>query len=218
LRSLVAVLTFAAAAPTAAHDLERTRVSLAFARDGSFVLEVSNDPRWLALRLEPFARRAARAPAPEALGDVFIDRVVLFVDGHEVRPVSADYVADETVATYRLRGRLPTGARTLRWYYGLVVDPYPLVVRRADGRLVVEEVAGDAWSGPIDLTGQFAPPVRWPIYLVAACVVVAIGVRVRRRRPQHQEREDFSRARRKCEDFSRAPTKMQPRRHEVTKI
>ena len=35
-----------------AHDLERTQVALTFARDGSFTLDVSNDPRWLKLRLE----------------------------------------------------------------------------------------------------------------------------------------------------------------------
>ena len=41
----------------------------------------------------------------------------------------------------------------------MVADPYPLAVQRADGRVVVEEIAGDAWSGSIDLTGQFRPPL-----------------------------------------------------------
>src|SRR5919204_3989059 len=91
----------AAAAPRArAHDLERTQVVLTFARDGSFVLDVSNDPSWLKLRLEPFHNN-------------FIDRIVLFVDGHEVRPASIEYIAGETVGTYRLRGRLPLDAHTL---------------------------------------------------------------------------------------------------------
>jgi hypothetical protein len=54
---------------------------------------------------------------------------------------------------------MPLAARTLRWYYGLVVDPYPLTVRRADGRVVVEEIAGDAWSREIDLRGQFRAPL-----------------------------------------------------------
>src|SRR5439155_16662297 len=90
------------------------------------------------------------------------DRVVLWVDGHEVRPTSIEYLppddadADSTpLGRHRLRGRFPANARTLRWYYGLVIDPYPLTVRRADGRLLVEEIGGDAWSRTIDVSGQF---------------------------------------------------------------
>src|SRR2546427_9903277 len=132
------------AAAADAHDLERTQVLLTFARDGSFVLDVSNDPSWLKLRLEPdFFHRGN-----------FIDRIVLFVDGHEIRPSSVEYI-DGPVGTHRLRGRLPADARTLRWYYGLVIDPYPLTVRRADGRVLVEEIGGDAWSRTIDVSGQF---------------------------------------------------------------
>jgi hypothetical protein len=147
----VAIAFFAAALATtnaarlAAHDVERTQVLLTFARDGSFVLDVANDPNWLKLRMEPFHGN-------------FIDRVVLFVDGHEVRPASAEFIPGDTLATYRLRGRMAIDARSLRWYYGLVGDPYPLTIRRADGRVQVEEIAGNAWSGTIDLTGQFHAP------------------------------------------------------------
>jgi hypothetical protein len=149
LRSLRSILLAAAiwqAAPASAHDLENTNVLLAFERDGSFVLDVANDPSWLKLRLERFPGS-------------FADRIVLWVDGHEVRPASVEFIPGPTVATHRLRGRLPTDARTLRWYYGLVIDPYPLAVRRADGRVMIEEIAGDAWSGTIDLTGQFRAPL-----------------------------------------------------------
>ena len=38
-----------------AHEAERTRVTLTLAADGSFVLDVANDPMWLLLRLETFA-------------------------------------------------------------------------------------------------------------------------------------------------------------------
>jgi hypothetical protein len=130
----------------AAHDLERTQVLITFERDGSFVLDVANDPSWLKLRLERFP-------------DSFANRVVLWVDGREVRPTSVELIAGPTVATHRLRGRMPSDAQTLRWYYGLVIDPYPLAVRRADGRVVIEEIAGDAWSRTIDLSGQFHAPI-----------------------------------------------------------
>lgn len=135
-----------------AHDLERTQVSLAFARDGSFVLDVANDPSWLKLRLEEYPGS-------------FADRVVLWVDGREVRPTLVEYLPptgardlERPLGTHRLRGRLPLDAHTLRWYYGLVIDPYPLTIRRADGRVIVEEIGGDAWSRTIDVSGQFRTP------------------------------------------------------------
>jgi len=149
---VAAVALLLAARGLRAHDLERTQVSLAFARDGSFVLDVANDPVWLKLRLEEFSGS-------------FADRVVLWVDGREIRPTSVEYVAPsggEDVqrprGTHRLRGRLPVDAHTLRWYYGLVIDPYPLTIRRADGHVIVEEIGGDAWSRTIDVSGQFQTP------------------------------------------------------------
>ena len=148
------------AATTAyAHDIERTQVLLSFARDGSFTLDVSNDPNWLKLRLPRY-----KGP--------FADRIVLFVDGHEIRPSSVEFVASETLATHRLRGHFPTDAKTLRWYYGMVADPYPLAIQRADGRVVVEEIAGDAWSGSIDLTGQF----KRPLVSERSVLVLVIGL------------------------------------------
>jgi hypothetical protein len=156
-------------AATMAHDLEKTQVLIVFARDGSFALDVANDPSWLKLRLETF-------PGP------FADRVVLWVDGREVRATLVEVIPGATSTTHRLRGRMPVDARTLRWYYGLVIDPYPLTVRRADRRVVVEEVQGDAWSRTIDLSGQFSAPLvsgRLAGLLVAALLLVPIGLRFR---------------------------------------
>ncbi|MBI4473569.1 MAG: HupE/UreJ family protein [Acidobacteria bacterium] len=151
-----------------AHDLERTQVSLRFERDGAFVLDISHDPNWLLLRLERFSEtpldpQLGRDEKLRELSPAFIDRVVLFVDKHEVRPASAEYLPG--LATYRLRGRMPANARILRWYYGLVVDPYPLTIQRADGRSINEWVGGDAWSSALDLSGQFEPPSRWRVAL-----------------------------------------------------
>src|SRR5207237_4068768 len=155
---------------------------------GSFVLDVTNDAGWLEHRLIPFGgdpKRVALHP--------FADRVVLFVDGREVRPTSVEYVGPPlnspqspvagVLATYRMRGRMPLDARTLRWYYGLPIDPYPLTVRRADGRIIVEEIAGDAWSRPIDLSGQFAAPsigARSAAIAIAALLLIPIALRARK--------------------------------------
>jgi hypothetical protein len=117
------------------------------------VADVANDPAWLALRLQTI-------PGP------FADRVVFWVDGHEIRPESVELITPhagpapgEGLAIHRLRGHVPLDARALRWYYGLVIDPYPLTIRRADGRIVVEEIGGDAWSRTIDLSSQFHAPL-----------------------------------------------------------
>ncbi len=164
-----------------AHDAERTRIMLSFQHDGSFVLNVANDPNWLLLRLESFAGGAVPAAiTPQArdarlqeLGAVFIDRVVLWVDGDEIRPESAEY--DPAGAGFVLRGRVPREARTLRWLYGPVIDPYPLTIRRADGRSTTEWIEGSNWSGVIDLSGQFRRAYQPdPVLIVVA--VFAIGV------------------------------------------
>ena len=175
---LTFVIVIASETVASAHDLERTRVSIVFARDGSFVADVVNDPRWLALRQESI-------PGP------FADRVVLWVDGHEIHPSSVEFIPfdshalaqgrAERLATYRLRGRMPADAHTLRWYYGLVIDPYPLTIRRADGRLLVEEVGGDAWSRTIDLSGQFHTPLvnqRIIGAVIAALLLVPVAIRL----------------------------------------
>lgn len=178
-RRRVAAATLAAccavALPASGHDLERTLVTLTFQADGSFVLDVANDPGWLLLRLESFAGgQVPTGQTPDArdrrlreLAAVFIDRIVLFVDGREIRPQSAEYLppnpstppdAPVPLATFRLRGVMPADARSLRWLYGLVIDPYPLTITRADGRSLTEWIDGWNWSGTIDLTGQFRPP------------------------------------------------------------
>jgi len=157
-----------------AHDLERTTVHLQVATDGSFTLRLAHDPSWLILRMDTFAGAAptattdagARDARLRALAPQVIDRVVLFVDGHEVRPTTAEYTpppdsvpaGEFALAAYTLRGRMPPSARALRWYYGLVADPYPLTVQLVDGSSQTEWVQGDAWSSALSLGGPFARP------------------------------------------------------------
>ena len=158
-----------------AHDLEKTQVSIVFSRDGSFVADVANDPAWLALR-------QASIPGP------FVDRVVLWVDGHEIRPSSVERIAG-TPAIHRLRGRMPLDAHTLRWYYGLVIDPYPLTIHRADGRLIVEEIGGDAWSRTIDVSGQFQRPLlseQAVVALLIGLLLLPIGLKLATKARRHE--------------------------------
>lgn len=163
--------------PGAAHDLERTTVHLDVAADGGFTLRLAHDPAWLLLRMESFAGGgqtsttdvAARDARLTALAHDALDRVVLFVDGHEVRPEASAYepppaaVPDGqfALAAYTMHGRLPASARTLRWYYGMVADPYPFTVTLADGQTETEWVQGDAWSTALPLGGPFTQRTWW---------------------------------------------------------
>ena len=168
---VVAFLAQTASRSADAHEAEHTAVAFAFARDGSFVLDVTNDANWLLMRLESFvameggsATRISQGRRTDqerddrlrALTAIFADRIVIWVDGHEVRAESVEYVpprADtpqdrlQPLAAFRLRGRVSPEARSMRWYYGMVADAYPVTVARADGRADTEMiVTGDAWS------------------------------------------------------------------------
>ncbi len=173
LATLLALVTL----PTLrAHDLERTTVHLHVDSDAAFTLRIAHDPAWLLLRMASFAGgvssdspgdSTARDQRLREFAPQMIDRVVLFVDGHEVRPTSVDYTPPPAIvpdgefalAAYTLHGRMPESARTLRWYYGLVADPYPLTLEIADGSSTTEVVLGDAWSTALLLTGPGARPL-----------------------------------------------------------
>jgi hydrogenase/urease accessory protein HupE len=55
---------------------------------------------------------------------------------------------------------MPRHASHLRWFYGIVGDPYPFEVRQADGSSTIEWIHGANWSGTIDLTRSFVPLTR----------------------------------------------------------
>ena len=172
---LVALFALAGLVTPNAHDLERTTVHLHVDSDGAFTLRIAHDPAWLLLRMESFAGgvsstspgdTGARDQRLRELAPQIIDRVVLFVDGHEVRPTAVDYMpppatvpdGEFALASYTLHGRMPESAQTLRWYYGLVADAYPLTLELADGSSTTEVVLGDAWSTPLLLNGPGARP------------------------------------------------------------
>jgi hypothetical protein len=178
-RLLLIVVLLCAAAPTPfGHEAERTKVTLVLSADGSFVLDVANDPMWLLLRLETFAggsvppnispeQRDARLAQ---LTSVFADRIVLFVDTHEVRASTTEYrkpsVTSEpsaALASFHLSGNMPRDATRLRWLYGLVGDRYPLEIRQPDGSSTIEWIDGTNWSDVIDLSKSFTRPTRLEI-------------------------------------------------------
>ena len=168
----------------ASHEAERTRITLTLQNNGAFVLEIANDPNWLLLRLETFAGGSVppnitpveRDRRLAQLTHVFADRIVLFVDAHEVRASAVEYFPPTTrepgsgnrdpedpLASFRLTGFMPRDATRLRWLYGLVADPYPLEIRRPDGSSTIEWIEGANWSDVIDLSKSFTRPTRLEI-------------------------------------------------------
>jgi hypothetical protein len=181
----IAVLIILASAQSTlvAHEAERTRITLVLQSNGTFTLEVANDPNWLLLRLETFAGGSVPANLSAAdrdarlaqLTPVFADRIVLFVDAHEVRASAVAYIPpgrepgagsrdpENPLAIFRLTGTMPRDATRLRWLYGLVADPYPLEIRQPDGSSTVEWITGTNWSDIIDLSKSFTRPTRLEI-------------------------------------------------------
>ena len=175
----VALAALLFASSVAAHEAERTRVTLTLAADGRFDLEVANDPMWLLLRLETFAGGRVPANLTPAQRDarlaqmtsVFADRIVLFVDAHEVRATTIEYrepgagnrEPDNALASFHLTGVMPRDATRLRWLYGLVGDKYPLEIRKPDGTSTIEWIDGTNWSDVIDLSRTFTRPTRMEI-------------------------------------------------------
>ena len=176
IRFFVALLCLGAT--TFAHEAERTRVTLTLSADGTFALDVANDPMWLLLRLETFA--GGSVPANMSVADrdarlaqlsaVFADRIVLFVDSHEVRATAVEYrkpsglsEPSAALASFHLSGNMPRDATRLRWLYGLVGDRYPLEIRQPDGSSAIEWIDGTNWSSVIDLSRSFTRPTRMEI-------------------------------------------------------
>ena len=162
-----------------AHEAERTKVTLTLAADGHFDLDVANDPMWLLLRLETFAGGTVPANVSPAQRDarlaqltgVFADRIVLFVDAHEVRATTVEYREPaagnrdpgNALASFHLTGVMPREATRLRWLYGLVADNYPLEIKKPDGTSTIEWIEGTNWSDVIDLSRTFTRPTRFEI-------------------------------------------------------
>ena len=173
---LIAALLVAAIVAASGHEAERTRITLTLEANGTFTLDVANDPTWLLLRLETFAggsvppniTPAQRDARLAQLTSVFADRIVLFVDANEVRAVDVEYrpppaTPENALASFRLTGTMPRSATRLRWLYGLVGDPYPLEIRQPDGSSTVEWIEGANWSDVIDLSTSFRRPTRLEI-------------------------------------------------------
>ena len=162
-----------------AHELELTEVHVTFAGDGTFRIEVMNDPGWLLMRVEPFSGLglSGRLDPPDRdrrlaeMEPTFADWVHLYFDG-ERAPTSATYLPpaedgpaapDGTLlGVMRLDGRVPPGAETFSFAYGLIMDAYPLLIRDRSDEVVTYWNVGEYETEPM-LLGELTPPTRWQV-------------------------------------------------------
>ena len=162
-----------------AHELELSEVHVTFASDGTFRIEVMNDPGWLLMRVEPFSglELSGRLDPPARdrrlaeMEPTFAEWVHLYFDG-ERAAASATYLPptedgptapDGTLlGVMRLDGRVPPGAEAFSFAYGLVMDPYPLLIRDRSDEIITYWNVGEYETEPMFL-GEFTPPTRWQV-------------------------------------------------------
>ena len=162
-----------------AHELELTEVHISFGSDGTFRVEVMNDPGWLLMRVEPFSglglsgrleppRRDRRLREMEP---TFADWVHLYFDGERtdlratyVPPTDDGPLAPDgtTLGVMQLEGRVPPGATTFSFAYGLIMDPYPLLIQDRSGEVFTYWNLGEYETEPFPLS-QLTLPTRWQV-------------------------------------------------------
>ena len=161
------------------HELELTEVHVTFSSDGTFHIEVMNDPGWLLMRVEPFSGLGlsgrldppARDRRLAEMEPTFAEWVHLYFDG-ERAATSATYLPpaedgptapDGTaLGVMRLDGRVPPGAGAFSFAYGLIMDPYPLLIRDRSDEVITYWNVGEYETEPM-LLGELTPPTRWQV-------------------------------------------------------
>jgi hydrogenase/urease accessory protein HupE len=167
-----ALVLVACGAALGAHELGTTRVSVLFAEGRTYTVEIVTDATGLVEKLDASRGGTPAADlAPDRLqpvlasfDDTFRRRVKLAFDASEVRPAIAYAVSPGTgaapapVATIRLTGEIPPGARRFSWSYGWTFASYAMTLRSAaSGNPTTEWLEGGQTSAPFALADA-APP------------------------------------------------------------
>jgi len=133
-----------------AHEIGTTRVSAVLHEDLTYGIEIVTDAVTLAEKLDG-------SPGGDFAGR-FLQRVKIAFDGQSVRPAVAYSEAAGAVATIRLTGQIPPGAREFTWAYGWTFASYAVTIRgSASGPAVTQWLEGNQSSAPFAVTAP-APP------------------------------------------------------------
>ena len=170
----VAVLLLCGSA-VRAHEIGTTRVSVLLQDERSYTIEIVTDAIALVEKLEACAGRPPTVQTDpvrqqallRAFDDIFRRRLTVAFDGSAVHPAIEYSVAppgdgtSPAMATIRLSGATPDGARALTWTYAWTFASYALMVRRdRSDNPSTEWLEGGQTSAPIALSGGAAPVGR----------------------------------------------------------
>ena len=161
------------APPALAHEIENTHVLIRFLSGGEYRIDVQNDAGWLWMRFHPGAAEPPPADERDArlaeLAPAFAAGVTLLFDEQPAAPPTVTYLPPRErgpapmglaePGRMRLSGTAPTGARTFRFGYDLVVDEYPLTVAPAVGAPVTRWLLAAQPSEPFEI-GALRPLTR----------------------------------------------------------
>lgn len=158
-----------------AHELGTTRVSIVVTREQRYDVELMTDATALVEKLHAVRGQTA-APDPNAahlqqlldsFDDTFRQRVKLMFDSAEARPAISYDVSPGTdlssapIATIRLRGAVPSGARDLTWSYGWTFASYAVTMKNETiAAPSTEWLEGGQRSAPFTLTSPPPAPDR----------------------------------------------------------
>ena len=171
----VFILLLARAPLLQAHEIGTTLVSAALREGRTYDIEIVTDAPSLVEKLDAMAGTPTSLPSSGLSAAVLRDRLVagenlfrqrfaMAFDGAVVRPAilfSVTPAADDVspvLATIRLTGEIPQGARNFTWNYSWTFASYALRVKSADAAdPTVEWLEGGQASTPFSLT---MPPPR----------------------------------------------------------
>ena len=183
---VVALTLLLLSASPRAHEIGTTQVVVSFAGEGRYEIQIVTDAVALVDKLQAAggeppsgASDPARLQAGmQALDSRFRRRVVLTFDGMPATPdisysvAPAGAASSAPVATLRLTGAVPPGARGMRWSYGWTFASYAMTVHSdRSGPPVTQWLEGGQTSDEI----AFAAPAPHPGRLRTAARYAALG-------------------------------------------
>ncbi|HEX8173330.1 MAG TPA: HupE/UreJ family protein [Thermoanaerobaculia bacterium] len=155
LRALIVVLivVLGVARAACAHEIGATQVTMRFARDHTYAIDVATDPASLLAKIEH--RRVAAAPDVPVRLAAHTRELAAAAEVRFGGVRAAPRVAVLPDGTVRFQGEIPRGAGAFTWRWKLTYSAYPLTIgsRR-------EWLEGDAQSSPLPLARELLPPSR----------------------------------------------------------
>ena len=161
LRAAACAAVLACGTSAQAHEIGTTRVSAVFHDDRRYDIEIVTDAAALVEKIE------AVAGPGRPFDEVLLQRVSVGFDGVAHRPAvryavsPPDDPLSPPVATIRLSGETPPGARHFTWTYGWTFASYALSMRHTDAEdPAIEWLEGGQTSEPFALMARAASGSR----------------------------------------------------------